>query len=139
MHDIIQLFPVAGCPISKNNKQLIFVRNSTNDYLERYTTRENGYMYVTAADEKSEAVFTTTLLSSINNIGLNFKTDNTGYIKIEILDSNKKSLFIDKLQGDFIHKNIENIKLPEKFYIKFYLSKAKLFYVSFDNKINKIH
>ena len=134
MHDIIQLFPVAGTPISKNNKQLIFIRNSTNDYLERYTTRENGFMYITSADGKTDAVFTTNLLNKINKIGLNFQTENTGYVKVEILDHNNNSLFIVKLQGDFIHKNIENINLPENFYIKFILNNAKLFYVSFEDK-----
>lgn len=138
MHDIIQLFPVAGDPISKNGKQYVFIRNSKNDYLERYTTRENGFLYVTAADNKKNAIFTTTLISSVNKIGINFQTTDGGYVEIDILNTDKKSLHVEKLQGDYINKEINFCKFPNKFYLTFSLNKAKLFRLNFDEKCPRV-
>jgi hypothetical protein len=137
MHDIIHLFPVAGTPISNNSNQYIYIRNSENDYLERYLIREYGFTYITS-NLDSEAFFTTNLISNDTcNLGLNFETDVGGYIKIEILDINKNSLYVETLNGNYIHKNINFTNIQKSYYLKFFLNKAKLFYVNFDVKNDK--
>ena len=132
MHDIIKFFPVAGTPIIKNTNQYIYIRNSNNDYLERYVTREYGFSYVEPNDTNKVSTFTTKIMD-LKIFSVNYETENDGYIIFELLDSNKKLIKkSNKLTGNYVNK-VVFLNLPETYSVKCELFKAKIYTINSEN------
>jgi len=112
----------------------IYVNNTLKNRIELWKTKKHRLSYIEANDDKEKILITKKLKLLTSGVNINYKTYKNGYIIMEYLDIEKKTLVKSKkmIGNNICDKFKPNIDLKKIFYIKLILNNCCLYSMNFN-------